>query len=452
MKIAIVGCGKVGYTLAETLNDEGHELTVIDSNEENLLNLNDNLDVMSYVGNGSSYRTLKDAGIENTDLLIAVTNRDEINLLSCLAAKKAGNCRTIARVRHPEYYDEIRFISEELGLLMAINPELAAATDIFNLIRVPSAMEMDTFAKGMANMVRLTLSRNSPWIDKRIKEISIRDLPFLVSAIDRNGKLIIPNGDTIIKYGDNLYVVVSPMDLNRLFAVIGIASKPIKDVIIAGGGTISYYLARMLLKHKIKVKIIVPRIDRCNVLSELLDNAIIVHGDPTNQNILLEEGIEKVDAFVSLTDHDEENIMLALFAGKYSKAKLITKVDKMNFERMVYNLPLGSIISPKLITAEEMVRCVRSMQSAMGSNVEAVYKIADGKAEASEFIIKGSSKITDKPIKTLHIRENTLICTIIRHGKVIIPMGDDVITTNDRVVIATTGKGPKYLEDIIKNV
>ncbi|MCD7904790.1 MAG: Trk system potassium transporter TrkA [Clostridiales bacterium] len=452
MKIAIVGCGKVGYTLAETLNDEGHELTVIDSNEENLLNLNDNLDVMSYVGNGSSYRTLKDAGIENTDLLIAVTNRDEINLLSCLAAKKAGNCRTIARVRHPEYYDEIRFISEELGLLMAINPELAAATDIFNLIRVPSAMEMDTFAKGMANMVRLTLSRNSPWIDKRIKEISIRDLPFLVSAIDRNGKLIIPNGDTIIKYGDNLYVVVSPMDLNRLFAVIGIASKPIKDVIIAGGGTISYYLARMLLKHKIKVKIIVPRIDRCNVLSELLDNAIIIHGDPTNQNILLEEGIEKVDAFVSLTDHDEENIMLALFAGKYSKAKLITKVDKMNFERMVYNLPLGSIISPKLITAEEMVRCVRSMQSAMGSNVEAVYKIADGKAEASEFIIKGSSKITDKPIKTLHIRENTLICTIIRHGKVIIPMGDDVITTNDRVVIATTGKGPKYLEDIIKNV
>lgn len=452
MKIAIVGCGKVGYTLAETLNDEGHELTVIDSNEENLLNLNDNLDVMSYVGNGSSYRTLKDAGIENTDLLIAVTNRDEINLLSCLAAKKAGNCRTIARVRHPEYYDEIRFISEELGLLMAINPELAAATDIFNLIRVPSAMEMDTFAKGMANMVRLTLSRNSPWIDKRIKEISIRDLPFLVSAIDRNGKLIIPNGDTIIKYGDNLYVVVSPMDLNRLFAIIGIASKPIKDVIIAGGGTISYYLARMLLKHKIKVKIIVPRIDRCNVLSELLDNAIIIHGDPTNQNILLEEGIEKADAFVSLTDHDEENIMLALFVGKYSKAKLITKVDKMNFERMVYNLPLGSIISPKLITAEEMVRCVRSMQSAMGSNVEAVYKIADGKAEASEFIIKGSSKITDKPIKTLHIRENTLICTIIRHGKVIIPMGDDVITTNDRVVIATTGKGPKYLEDIIKNV
>ncbi|MCC8098364.1 MAG: Trk system potassium transporter TrkA, partial [Eubacterium sp.] len=424
---------------------------VIDSNKENLTNLNDNLDVMSYVGNGSSYSVLKEAGIENTDLLIAVTNKDEINLLSCLIAKKAGNCRTIARVRHPEYYDEIRFISEELGLFMAINPELAAATDIFNLIRVPSAMEMDTFAKGMANMVRLKLPRNSPWLDRRIKDISIKDLSFLVSVIERNGQLIIPNGNTIIKYDDNLYIVVFPGNMNDLFRVIGITSKPIKDVIIAGGGTISYYLAKMLLKQRVKVKMIVPTFDRCNVLSELLDDAIIIHGDPTNQNILLEEGIEKTDAFVSLTDHDEENIMLALFAGKYSKAKLITKVDKINFERMVYNFPLGSILSHKMITAYEIVRCVRSMQSAMGSNVESVYKIADGKAEASEFVVKGSSKIINKPIKTLNIKEDSLICTIIRHGKVIIPLGDDVIVPNDRVVIATKGKGPRDLQDIIKN-
>ncbi|MCD8090166.1 MAG: Trk system potassium transporter TrkA [Clostridiales bacterium] len=451
MKIVIVGCGKVGYTLAETLNEEGHELTVIDSNEENLMNLTDNLDVMCYTGNGSSYRVLNDAGIKKTDLLIAVTNKDEINLLSCLIAKKAGNCRTIARVRHPEYYDEISFISEELGLFMAINPELAAATDIFNLIRVPSAMEMDTFAKGMANMVKLKLPKNSPWIDKRIKDIPIKGLPFLVAVIDRNGKIIIPNGNTIIKYGDNLFVVVSSMDMNRLFNAIGVASKPIKDVIIAGGGTISYYLAKMLLKHKIKVKIIVPRLERCNVLNELLDDAIIIHGDPTNQNVLLEEGIEKIDAFVSITDHDEENIMLALFAGKYSNAKLITKVDKMNFERMIYNFPLGSIISPKMITAEEMIRCVRSMQNAMGSNVESVYKIAEGKAEALEFIVKGKSKVTDIPLKDLNTKPDVLICTIIRNDKIIIPLGNDVIMKNDRVIIATTGKGLKDLEDIVKN-
>lgn len=450
MRIVIVGCGKVGYTLAEALNDEGHELTVIDNKEGNLLNLTDNLDVMGITGNGSSYRVLNEAGIKDADLLIAVTNKDEINLLSCLVAKKAGNCRTIARVRHPEYYDEIRFISEELGLFMAINPELAAANDIFNLIRVPSAMEIDTFAKGKANMVKLTLPRSSGWADKRVKELPIKGLPFLVSIIDRNGSIIIPNGDSMIKSGDNLYVVVSPSDMDRLFASIGVKAKAIKDVMIAGGGTISYYLAKMLLKNKIKVTIIAPSFERCQVLSELLPDAIIIHGDPTNQNILLEEGLARIDAFVSLTDYDEENIMLALFAGKYSNAKLITKIDKMNFEKMVRGFPVGSIVTPKEITAEQMIMCVRSMQSTMDSNVEAVYKMADGRVEALEFVVNGKSKVTGKPIRELKFKDGMLISTIIRNGKIVIPTGSDEIMINDRVVIVTKGKRLMDLQDILK--
>lgn len=450
MRIVIVGCGKVGYTLAEVLNEEGHKLTVIDNKEENLLNLTDNLDVMGLTGNGSSYRVLTEAGIKDADLLIAVTNKDEINLLSCLVAKKAGNCRTIARVRHPEYYDEIRFISEELGLFMAINPELAAATDIFNLVRAPSAMEIDSFAKGKANMVKLTLPNGSPWAGKRVKELPIKGLPFLVSIIDRQGSVVIPNGDSMIKAGDNLYVVTAPSDMERLFTSIGVTTKLIKDVMIAGGGTISYYLANMLVKNKIKTTIIVPSFERCQVLSELLPNAIIIHGDPTDQNILLEEGLANIDAFISLTDYDEENIMLALFAGKYSNAKLITKVDKMNFEKMVHNFPIGSIITPKAITAEQMIRCVRSMQSAMNSNVESVYKLADGRVESLEFVVNGSSKVTNKPIRDLKLKDGILISTIIRNGKIVIPTGNDEIKINDRVIVVTTQKKITDLQYILE--
>ncbi len=450
MKIAIVGCGKVGYTLTEILNEEGHDITVIDSREENLLNLTENLDVMSYVGNGSSYRVLNEAGIRDTDLLIAVTNKDEINLLSCLIAKKAGNCRTIARVRHPEYYDEIRFISEELGLFKAINPELAAANDIFNLIRIPSASEIDHFANGKANMVRFSLPRSSPWNDKRVKNIQVKNLPFVICVIDRSGSIIIPKGDTVLKTSDSLYVMVSPENLPGLFEIAGVKAKPIRDVMIAGGGTICYYLAKKLLENKISVKMVVPKLDRCNVLSELLPDAIIIHGDPTNQTILLEEGIERIDAFVSLTDYDEENIMLALFAGEYSNAKLITKVDKMGLDRMIRRLPLGSVVTPKMITAEEMIRCVRSMQSTIGSNVEAVYKVADNRVETLEFVVNSKSRVTNIPLKDLKLKPGILIATIVRTGKVIIPSGNDYINMNDRVIIATTQKGLKDLQDIME--
>lgn len=451
MKIFIVGCGKVGYALAEMLNEEGHELTVIDSKEKNLITLTETLDVMSYVGNGSSYRVLRDAGIESADLLIAVTDRDEVNLLSCLVARKASHCRTIARVRHPEYYDEIHYLQEELGLFMAINPEYSAANDILHLIQMPSAMEIDGFAKDRVNMFKFKLPNTSYWADKRIKDIVNKTVPFLVCVIERDGSIIIPNGDTILRAGDNVSIVTDPQHSNYIFSASGVFQKPIKDVIVAGGGTLSYYLAKSLVENKIKVKIIAPKIERCEVLSELLPEAIIIHGDPTNQGLLLEEGLEKADAFAALTDYDEENIMISLFANRKSKAKLITKVDKMGFEKMIsdFKFPVGSVITPKHITAEQILKCVRSMKNTVGSNVEAVYRMGDNRVEALEFRVKGKCKVTNIALKNLNFKKDILICSIIRHGKLIIPTGTDEISINDTVIIVTKLKGLKNIEDIL---
>ncbi len=451
MKIFIVGCGKVGYTLAEMLNEEGHELTVIDCKEKNLVTLNETLDVISYVGNGSSYRVLKEAGIAGADLLIAVTDKDEINLLSCLVARKAGHCRTIARVRHPEYYDEIHYLQEELGLFMAINPELSAANDILRLIQVPSAMEIDGFAKDRVNIVKFKLPNTSYWADKRIKDIVNKNIPFLVCVIERDGSVIIPTGNTVIKAGDNVSIVTDPQNSKSIFSISGVLQKPIKDVIVAGGGTITYYLARNLLENKIKVKIIAPKIDRCEVLSELLPEAIIIHGEPTNQRLLLEEGLERADAFVALTDYDEENIMISLFANRKSKAKLITKVDKMGFEKIIndFNFPIGSVITPKFITAEQILKCVRSMINTMDSNVEAVYRMGDNSVEALEFNVRGKCKVTNVALKNLNLKKEILICSIIRHGQLIIPTGNDEININDTVIIVTKMKGLKNIEDIL---
>ena len=446
-----MGCGKVGYALAEMLNEEGHELTVIDSKEKNLITLTETLDVMSYVGNGSSYRVLRDAGIESADLLIAVTDRDEVNLLSCLVARKASHCRTIARVRHPEYYDEIHYLQEELGLFMAINPEYSAANDILHLIQMPSAMEIDGFAKDRVNMFKFKLPNTSYWADKRIKDIVNKTVPFLVCVIERDGSIIIPNGDTILRAGDNVSIVTDPQHSNYIFSASGVFQKPIKDVIVAGGGTLSYYLAKSLVENKIKVKIIAPKIERCEVLSELLPEAIIIHGDPTNQGLLLEEGLEKADAFAALTDYDEENIMISLFANRKSKAKLITKVDKMGFEKMIsdFKFPVGSVITPKHITAEQILKCVRSMKNTVGSNVEAVYRMGDNRVEALEFRVKGKCKVTNIALKNLNFKKDILICSIIRHGKLIIPTGTDEISINDTVIIVTKLKGLKNIEDIL---
>lgn len=456
MKIIILGCGKVGYNLAEQLAQEGHDITIIDAKEEKVENASNKLDVMGIVGNGTSYLVQEEAGVEEADLMIAVTDRDEINLLACLIAKKAGNCQTIARVRNPEYHREIEFLKEELGLSMVINPELAAAAEIGRLIQVPSAMEIDTFAKGKVNLVKFEVPMDSAWAGMKIMDVSSRIKgDFLVCIIERKGntgegEVIIPDGHTYLQGGDRISVIVSPENMNELFAKMGISHRIIKNVMIIGGGKISYYLAEQLLKSEIKVKIIEMNHEKCEELSEKLPNAMIIHGDAANETLLNEEGIENMDAFVSLTNLDEENIMLSLFANKESKAKLFTKINRIAFEGVINDIPIGSIVSPKNLTAEYIIQHVRSMQNSIGSNVETVYRMVHNKVEALEFHVKEDSKVTNVSLAELTLKPNLLICSIVRDGRRITPTGQDMILKGDSVVVVTTNIGLNDIQEIMK--
>lgn len=451
MKIIIVGCGKVGLTLAEQLNNEGHDITVIDKDGIKLRTVTDNIDVMGVEGNGAIYQVQIEAGIRNADLLVATTNSDELNMLCCLIAKKAGNCHTIARVRNPEYSNEIRYIAEELNLSMSINPELAAATEISRLIRFPSAIKIDPFANGRAELMKFIIPEDSILNNMQVYEVVPRlHCTILICAVERGQEVIIPGGSFTLKSGDKISFVGSQSEVTEFFHQIGIAQNTIKTAMFVGGGKITYYLAKMLEHTRIKVKIIEQDLKRCNELSELLPKAMIIHGDGTDQQLLLEEGICQTEAFAALTGFDEENIMLSLYASSLSKAKLITKINRIAFEEVIQQLNLGSIIYPKLITADSIIRYVRAMQNSVGSNVETLYKIAANKAEALEFRVGNEPSIIGTPLEKLSFKDNLLVACINRSGKIIIPRGKDTIEKGDTVIIVTTHSGLNDLKDILK--
>lgn len=450
MKIIIAGCGKVGYTLAEQLNEEGHEITVIDSREDKLEHVLSVLDVQGIQGNATIFRTQAEAGIKESDLLIAVTGQDEINLLCILIAKKFGKCHTIARVRNPEYNSEIKYLSRELGLSMAINPEYACASNILQLIEVPSALDIYSFAKTRINLIKLPVPDNSILHSMTVYEFSNKiSENTLICAVERNEEVFIPDGNTILHRGDNMFVIVPPKEIHSLLTKIGIKAKPIKSVMIIGGGTIAYYLAKHLENTKVQVKIVEKDLERCEKLSSLLSKSRIIHGDATNRELLLEEGIANTDAFVSLTNMDEENLVLSLFAKKVSKAKVITKIDKVDFEEVISDLQLGAIACPKNITAKSILQYVRALQNSFGSNVETLYRILDDRMEALEFSIKQESKVTGTPLMDLKLKKNLLVCAIVRNGKMITPSGKDTIENGDTVIIVTTNKGLTDIKDIL---
>ena len=455
MNIIIVGGGKVGMTLAAQLGNEEHEITLIDTDAKHVESAVNSFDIQGIVGNGTSYRTQLDAGIENADLLIAVTDTDETSLLSCLIAKKAGDCHTIARVRDPEHYNEIDFIKEELGLSMAINPEIAAAANIYNLIQVPSALGVDTFAKGRVNMLQLEIPKGSVLDGLKLSELE-KTVKFqmkaqlLVCIVESGDKVIIPNGDTVLKAGDRISVILPISELRGALNKIGIKAKPIKNVMIAGGGNISYYLAKMLVRSGIGVKILEINRARCEELSLLVPEAMIINGDASDQQLLIEEGLLGTDAMVSLTSIDEENILLSLYAHKVSAAKCITKISKIAFEEVVRELPIGTVICPKTITSQMISSYVRSMQNSMGSNVETLYRMMDGRVEALEFKVSknATGSYLNVPLMNLKLKPNILICSIIRGRKITTPSGRDVIKSGDTVIIVTTTTGLDDLSDI----
>ena len=452
MNVIIVGCGKVGYTLAETLSNEGHDITVVDNNPQKLEGLANSIDVQCVQGNGASYRVLKEAGVGQCDLVIAATSGDEINMLCCLIARKAGHCRTIARVRGPDYYEDLNFIQDDLGLSMAINPEFSAATACYHLIRTPGAVDLDPFAKGRAQIITMDLPMDSCWAGKQLMEVAkTSPVPFLLSIIIRNKSVLIPNGSTVLNGGDRISLILDMNHMGTVMRRIGIQTKPIKSVMIIGGDTMGYYLARKLTEAHIKVKIIEQDRSRCIELSDLLPRATIINGIPTDERLLLEEGISSTDAVCALLKSDVENIMIAVFASKRSPAKVITRFNKATFGGVINELPIGSVITPKSLTAESIIRYVRTMRRPnMDSNIEYVYRLAGGMVEAVSFTIKSGCRLTEAPIRSLPIHKGILISAIIRNNSVIIPSGQDHILPGDEVIIVTTRCGISDISDILK--
>lgn len=451
MNIIIVGGGKVGMTLAQQLGSEEHEVTLIDTDAKHVEKAVASFDIQGIVGNGTSYHTQLDAGITNADLLVAVTDTDETSLISCLIARKAGGCHTIARVRDPEHYNEIEFIKEELGLSMAINPEIASAANIYSLIQVPSALDVDSFAKGRVNLIRIEIPKGSVLDGLKLSEVEkAAKVQLLVCIVETGGDVVIPNGDTVLHAGDKISAIVPINELRTVLNKIGIKAKPIKDVMIAGGGNISYYLANMLLRSGINVKIIEINHARCEELSLLLPDAMIINGDASDQQLLLEEGLKGTDALVSLTSIDEENILLSLYANKVSEARCITKISKIDFEEVVRELPIGAVVCPKRITAQLIGSYVRSMQNSLDSNVETLYRMMEDRVEALEFKVSESAKgsYIDVPLSELNLKPNILICSIIRGKKITVPRGKDVIKCGDTVIVVTTTTGLDDLSDI----
>ena len=413
--------------------------------------LQDDIDAMGIVGNGASINTLMEAGVDKADILIAVTGSDEMNLLCCLIAQKTGHCQTIARVRNPIYGNEIGFIKKRLGVNMIINPELAAAQEISRLLRFPSAIKIDTFSRGRVELLKFKVLPEFGLDGMTISRITeTLKCDVLFCAVESRDQVSIPGGNHMIHNGDNVSILASPVNAAAFFKKIGLKTHQVKNAIIVGGGTISYYLAKALLDMNISVKIIEQNTARCETLSDLLPNATIINGDGTNRNLLMEEGLPQTEAFVSLTNLDEENVFLALFAKTISNAKLVAKVNRLAFDDVIDNLDIGSVIYPKYITSDTILQYVRAMQNSIGSNVETLYHILDNKAEALEFAIRDNSPVVGIPLSELNLRQNLLVGYLNHNGVVKIPRGHDTIQVGDTVIIVTTHKGLRDITDILE--
>ncbi len=452
MNIIVVGCGKVGLTIAEQLIKEKHNVTIIDKNEKTLRRAVESIDVLGIQGNGAVLKTQGEAGIRQTDVLIAATDSDEINMLCCLLAKKEANCSTIARIRSPEYTDELAYLRDELNLGMVINPEMSAAREVERLLRFPSAMKIDSFSRGKLDLIRVRVPEESVLCGKQLKELpGLLDMNVLICVIERGKDVLIPSGISDIQAGDIISFIAKPADTKKVLHAIGINYTPVRSCIVVGGGRIAYYLARYVQETRldIRLKIIDNDYDRCFQLSDEFPKASIVNGDGTDQELLLREGVENTDAFCSLTGFDEENIMLSLYAGKLTNARLITKINRLAFGNVIDEMSLGSVLYPRKIAADAVVQHVRALENSQGSNVETLYKIAEGRAEALEFRVGQDEKLVGHSFAELHFKPNVLVGAIVRGRQIITPRGSDKMLAGDRVIIITTNTGFNDLKDIL---
>ena len=452
MKIIIVGCGKVGDLLTSYIAGEGHDVVVVDTDQEIIENVVNEYDVMGVVGNGASNAVQLEAGADKAKLLIAVTASDELNIMCCMVARKLGTRHTIARVRNPEYADQISFMRREFGLSMAVNPEFDAAQEIQRIIRFPAALKIDTFSKGGVDLVEVKLDEGHPMCGRKLSELSkVCSVNILVCAVRRGDEVTIPSGDFMLQAGDVIHITAPHTDLAAFFRALGVAEKRIRSVMIIGGGKIAYFLAKMLEQTDIDVKLIELDRARAEQLAELLPKASIIHGDGSDSELIDEEGLDGVDATVSLTGFDEENIITSLFAKTRKVGKVITKINRLGIMKLLGSVGLECVVSPKSITADSILRYLRGLEHSASSSIQTLYKIVDGKAEALEFVASQGFDYLSVPIRNLPMKKNMLLACIIRNGSVIYPHGDDTIEAGDSVIVVAKSEEPVLeLEDIIR--
>ena len=450
MKIVIIGGGKVGMLLANELANENHDIVIVDNDKEKIKMLSEAMDVMTVYGNGALASVQREADVDEADLVIAATAEDELNMLACIVARKLGCPNTIARVRSRGYSEQLYMLKEDLGLSMVINPELLAAKEFYGLLQMPAFMNRDTFAEGRAENVEFAIDE-----DSILNGVSLKDIPskirvkVLVCAVIREGRVYIPDGSFVLQAGDKIYVTAPASMLAKLTHELKLRSKKSKDILMVGGGKIAEYLTPMLLKSGSRVKIIEKDRERCKYLAELLPEASIICSDGSSQSVLKVHNIEHMDAVLPLTNMDEENIIIAMFARKLGVPQVLTKINRLEYGEILGDRGADALVSPKELSSYEVVRFVRAMENTGGSAVLTIYKLANGKAEAQEFAVTDSTKNLGVPLMDIRLKPDILIVCISRKGKIIIPGGNDVLSSGDTVVIVTAaGRSVIDLNDI----
>lgn len=450
MRIVVIGIGKVGSTVAEYLAREGHEVIIVDQDPDVVERMTSRYDVLGVCGNGATLEAQKQAGISRAKLVVSLTSSDEFNILCCVMAKKSGAKHVIARVRNPDYFRQMPFLQDELGLSMAVNPEMEAADAISRMLRFPSATKLEVFAKGRLEMAEVTLPRDTPLDGLCLKDLQAKfGVQVLVCAVQRGQEVTIPTGNFVIRAGDHINLSATHKDMSAFFKKTGLYRDSIRSVLIVGGGKIAYYLSTQLLRLGIRVKIIEHDEATCDALSEMLPKADILHGDGTDQELLLEEGIASVDACVTLTGVDEENIIVSMFANTQKVKKVITKVNRPNLLAIMRSVGIESVVSSRTVTGDRILRYVRATANSRGSSVQTLYRLLDGRMEALEFQVGPNAPFVRKTLQELTFRKGVLIAGIVRDGKLIHPQGSDFMLPGDLVTVVTTLPGLQDLGDTL---
>ncbi|MCY7201721.1 Trk system potassium transporter TrkA [Streptococcus gallolyticus subsp. gallolyticus] len=447
MKIIVVGGGKVGTALCRSLVEEKHDVVLIEEKESVLKNITKRQDIMGIVGNGANFKILEQADISNCDIFIALTAKDEVNMISAVLAKKMGAKETVVRVRNPEYSNAYFKDKDFLGFSLVVNPELLTARYIANSVDFPNALSVEHFVNGRVMLMEFMIADGSKLCQMTLSQFRKKFGNIVICAIERQGKLIIPDGDAILKTRDKIFVTGNRVEMILFHNFV--KTKIIKNLMIIGAGRIAYYLLNILKHTRINLKVIENNQERAELFSQEFPDVHVVQGDGTAKSVLLEESVENFDAVATLTGVDEENIITSMFLETLGVQKNITKVNRTSLLEIIDTSQFSSIVTPKSIAVDTMMHFIRGRVNAQDSNLDAMHHIANGRIESLQFEIRESNKMAGKSLSSLKFRDNILIAAIIRKGKTIYPTGEDVLQVGDKIVVVTFLKNITRIYDLL---